>query len=1026
METSELVNIAYNFMDTEYKSEVYRKAGKGSKRIVLDYRKLAEFNPEVAELLLDDPENTMAAFEMAAKSFEDSGLTRVRFKNLTNIARVPISELREKHIGKIIQIEGIIKQKGGVRPHIIEARFECPGCGNILRIIQMDEKHFKEPSRCGCGRKGHFKKIELNKIDVFPLMLEEPAEDSASAKLTQHRVLFKEDLCEPKLERLLNPGIRVVVTGILKEIQIEKAGIATNQMDWYTDANYVDIKDETYASIRYSQADIDTFKKFSTDQKDVIELLRSAIFQDIYGYIEETAGVTLQMFGGVELSREGANARGTIHALLVGDPGCEVGTTILSSGNGTFVRFKNAKSLVGKQVLVDRRFASDNPHRLVTDFLSYKQQPVLRIVLETGKELILTHNHPLWTKEKHKGQFWKRADQFVIGDKVKVICKIPCNKESYEAKNSVMIDEFLARTWGYLIGDGGAEKYKINVYFNEEEQDLLPLILAPLEKMYGKHAKSATRASNRGLIDGRIVNRTQEITVKIFYSKRMAEFFNLVKQPLRVIPDEILSSKNTVLSAFLAGLFEADGCIIITQNKDRTPKPRVQLKSSSHQLLLDVQTLLLRFGISARVHEDNLFIAKRLDVEKYAENIGFLSKKKQNALAQALTQCPRKEVERKASAYEKIVKIESAGVEDVYDITVPDGERFIANGIVSHNSAKSTILKIAQKFSPKAIYVAGKGVSGVGITASVVKDELLGGYNLEAGPLVMANDGIVMIDELDKMDDQHKQSLHEPMEQQTVTISKAGITATLPSRTSILAAANPKFGSYSEFDTVYSQIELAPTLINRFDLVYPIKESKLSKVDDYNIAMKMLSRDKVSKAIVDRSFIRKYIAYARTLKPIIPDAIKLRMAETYSEIKDKKRKSQERSIPISARNLDAFRRLAEATARARLHDEVREEDMNFAYQKLIYSISQLGIDPTTGAEEITITDIGGFKRGVSKKDLHAKIMAFIRSQPDGAYYDDIKNAAEGIDDTLLDEIIHNLSRNGDIFSPKHGFWRTVG
>ena len=139
-------------------------------------------------------------------------------------------------------------------------------------------------------------------------------------------------------------------------------------------------------------------------------------------------------------------------------------------------------------------------------------------------------------------------------------------------------------------------------------------------------------------------------------------------------------------------------------------------------------------------------------------------------------------------------------------------------------AGKSQLLKRAQIIAPKSRYVSGKGTSGAGLTAAVVKDEFLRGWALEAGALVLSNKGFCMIDELDKMTKEDTSAMHEALEQQTVTISKANIQATLRSETTVLAAANPKFGRFDPYEVVAKQIDLPPTLINRFDLIFPIKD----------------------------------------------------------------------------------------------------------------------------------------------------------------------------------------------------------
>ena len=130
--------------------------------------------------------------------------------------------------------------------------------------------------------------------------------------------------------------------------------------------------------------------------------------------------------------------------------------------------------------------------------------------------------------------------------------------------------------------------------------------------------------------------------------------------------------------------------------------------------------------------------------------------------------------------------------------------------------AKSVMLGFMANISPKGRYVVGKSASGAGLTATVVRDEYLKGWSLEAGAMVLANKGLVCIDELEKMDPQDRSAMHEAMEQQTVTISKANVQASLRSETSVLAAANPKFGRFDPYQSIAQQIDLPPTFDKSF------------------------------------------------------------------------------------------------------------------------------------------------------------------------------------------------------------------
>ena len=180
--------------------------------------------------------------------------------------------------------------------------------------------------------------------------------------------------------------------------------------------------------------------------------------------------------------------------------------------------------------------------------------------------------------------------------------------------------------------------------------------------------------------------------------------------------------------------------------------------------------------------------------------------------------------------------------------------------------AKSVILIFMANISPKGRYVVGKSTSGAGLTASVIRDEYLKGWSLEAGAMVLANKGLVCIDELEKMEQTDQSAMHEAMEQQTVTISKANIQATLKAQTSVLAAANPKFGRFDPSQGIPQQINLPPALINRFDIIFTMRDipnlANEKKVADHILE----EHQKGSKRmLIEKDLCRKYVTYARQI-----------------------------------------------------------------------------------------------------------------------------------------------------------------
>ena len=272
-------------------------------------------------------------------------------------------------------------------------------------------------------------------------------------------------------------------------------------------------------------------------------------------------------------------------------------------------------------------------------------------------------------------------------------------------------------------------------------------------------------------------------------------------------------------------------------------------------------------------------------------------------------------------------------------------------------AAKSSFLTYMANAAPKARYVAGRGASGAGLTASVVKDEFLRGWALEAGALVLANKGFVMIDEMDKMREEDTSALHEGMAQQTVTISKANVQATLKAETTVLAAANPKLGRFDPYKSVAEQIDMPPALINRFDLIFPIKDMP-NKDTDEKIAghiLKLNTDSSGGKPVIERLLLKKYVSYVRQkVHPKLDKAAMDEIKDFYVGLRNTGTTGNEgvRPIPISARQLESLVRLTEASARVRLSKTATGTDAKRAIRVLKYCLMQVGIDPETGEIDI--------------------------------------------------------------------------
>lgn len=668
MDAATQIKIFQDFFEATYKADILEAIRKGDAFLVVDFAELSKYNPELADEILDNPEEVIKAAELAVEHFELPDAIKnfkVRFRNLPSQQKIMLGNIRSSHIDKFFFFDGIVRQKSDVRPQVTSARFECPSCGNVISVLQVDSK-FKEPSRCSCGRKGKFRLLSKELVDAQALVLEEAPEDLEGGEQPKRiSILLKNDLVSPLSDKKTNPGTKIQLTGVIKEVPIVlREGGQSTRFDLIIYANHVDAVVEDFSDITIDDEEVKEIMELSKDPKLYAKLINS-IAPSIYGHERVKAALLLQLMGGLRKQRnDGVVTRGDMHILLIGDPG----------------------------------------------------------------------------------------------------------------------------------------------------------------------------------------------------------------------------------------------------------------------------------------------------------------------------------------------------------------------------SGKSQTLKRMTIVAPKARYVGGKGVSAAGLTASVVRDEFLRGWALEAGALVLANKGLCAIDEMDKMDAGDREAMHEALEQQTVSISKANIQATLRAETTVLAAANPKFGRFDPYDSLAKQINLPPTLINRFDLIFPIRDIPDKSRDEMmaKFILDLHQNPNVKEAEVPTKLLRKYIAYARqnvfpkltdiALEEIKDHYVKMRTTETVE--------GEVQAIPISARQLEALVRLAEASARVRLSTRVTKKDARRAIDLLTYCLMQVGIDPETGKIDIDRITTGITATERSKIVGVREIIADLEIKLGKAIpIDDIvREAAErGIKDADVEESIEKLKRSGDIFEPRRGF-----
>jgi len=383
---------------------------------------------------------------------------------------------------------------------------------------------------------------------------------------------------------------------------------------------------------------------------------------------------------------------------------------------------------------------------------------------------------------------------------------------------------------------------------------------------------------------------------------------------------------------------------------------------------------------------------------------------------------------------------------------LPDGTRIRGDSHIllvgDPGAGKSQLLLYMSQLAPRGIMVSGKGTSAAGLLAAAVKDEFgEGRWTLEAGALVLADRGIAIIDELEKMNPQDRGSIHQAMEEQMVHISKAGITATLPARCSVLAAANPKFGRFVREKFLGDQINLEPALLSRFDCIFIVQDvpeagrdrdmaehiltghllgelSKAAEETGQAPAIEVVRSSHIP--YYEPEFLRQYVAFAKRFYPVMTNEAKDRIRDHYLAIR---KEAEGGTVPITPRQLEAFVRLAEASARARLSVLVETQDADRAVAIIEYWLHEVASEPGQGPIDIDIVATGlpasQREQVIRLRDIIAELGG--TETGEGANHEDILEIAErrGLARDRVDAWLRKWVQDGDLYTPISGRYKLV-
>lgn len=346
----------------------------------------------------------------------------------------------------------------------------------------------------------------------------------------------------------------------------------------------------------------------------------------------------------------------------------------------------------------------------------------------------------------------------------------------------------------------------------------------------------------------------------------------------------------------------------------------------------------------------------------------------------------------------------------------------------SPSTSKTELAKNINIRCPKSFYASGDNASGVGLTVAMTKDELLGNWGIEVGPLVKANGSILVCDELDKFPKDQLKALHTPLESGIVKLSKAGVDGKFPAETGLLGLANPKNGVFEENKSIIDQVNLPPALLSRFDLIHILKDEIDEESDNKITEIIYSQKNGNDEPPIPVQLFRKYVTYAKEFKPKLLEEHLLDLQKFYHDVRKKSisEDSNMRGLPIGTRHLQGLIRLAEASAKLRLSETVEKEDFELV-KKLFYdSLVKIGMDE---GGVFDLARMSNSKQTVSKRKKTDFVMEVIRilysewgSVKDYELFKVLEE--KGMSNDESERIIDDLNRDGYIL--KNGNeWKIV-
>lgn len=1039
-----------DFLERYYREQINDLiiAFPGRRSLMVDVRDLEKFNPELASDLIDKPELIIEAADESLKGkMSDVDMAHnephVRFFN-QNVNTPLVQDVGSAYIGKLILLDSLIVKRSEISPKVKIGVYVCTFCANKVHVrIDKDEV----PEICPQCKRRSMKQVadESQFINLQKIAVQDPLEKLRGNTPTwQLEVWIKDDMVNTVI-----PGDRIDLTGILRIRPRKNARGKTSDPSLFAmflEAVSIVPKQKEFADLQIDEEEERQIRELSKDPQ-IFQKIAKSIAPSIYGYDEIKQAVSLQLFGGTAGKKlvDGGLVRSDMHILLIGDPG-SAKTRILQAVSRLVPKgiYVSGKSVTGGGLtaIAERDDFSEGGWVLKAGALVLGSGGAVCMAGDTelydGQRLITAER--LWDEvggkiypTKHGMEAKKVAAPVTIydmgsktdmlhhqafailrrkysGDLIRLtfasglsIDVTPDHRfkrlthvknlwvraediaEGYMLRAPVKVTgpvatldtgEEDAYVLGCVYGDGHIRNNSVIISQSKKNMDVIKNIMAR-SSVFSPYDKKDRARELKGR-DGEVYMLVSRMYQMWTSNETFVERTNFFLRHPSI--DNILMLNDKALAAFLAGVFDTDGDFDRVDGK--ITAMRMYPTKSMHELRVMLYALR-RLGIYARIHS----LRGRIPI-----------------------------------------------------MQVTGGDITLLTELIRPYSAKVNREKNLEIKKQKG-YALIRGIERVTRVERVPYDgyvydlSVARWHNYEGSLVYMHN----CIDEFDKVGDDDRAALHEALESQTISVAKAGIIATFSARAAVLAAANPKYGRFDPHSYPADQFDIPPTLLSRFDLIFPIKDIMDEELDR-NIARHILTQHEVAGAAIaevgtqvqveqpplDGELLRKYIAYARkNVRPRLSEEASKRIMDYYVDLR--KAGAKQGATPITPRQIEGLVRMSEASAKSRLADVVEVSDAERAIELSEFMLKTLAVDQS-GRMDIDTLLTGMPREKVDKINKMLGIIKNLEEQEGGmAKMQRIVEEAfkEGIDSAAASKYITELERSGDIYSPRPGIIKTV-